>query len=151
MTSLNCIRVLRDCVMEAAISVGPTGCSASLSKGQMSHRLFKFPRGIKINLQPYDSNISKVADAQAFLSKMEALFALVSDEVSMKGRKHLAWEDHRCREGRKHIVSNADRTWGGILSDMHSAMSSNYLLLLANHFMTVILQRNLLPHVDMVA
>jgi hypothetical protein len=38
----------------------------------------------------------------------------VLDEVSMKGRKHFAWEDHRHREGSKRIVSNADCTCGCI-------------------------------------
>jgi hypothetical protein len=114
MTILNCIRVLCGCVMECAASVAPTGCAASLSKGRTSHRSFKFPAGTRISAQPYDSNTFKVADAQAFLNQMEALFALVSDEVSIKGRKHFAREDHRCREGRKHIVSNTDHTWGGI-------------------------------------
>jgi hypothetical protein len=114
MKILNCIRVLRGCVMECAASVAPTGCAASLSKGRTSHRFFKFPTGNRINAQPFDSKTSKIADAQAFLNQMEGIFALVSDEVSMKGRKHFAWEDHRCREGPKHIVSNTDRTWDGI-------------------------------------
>ena len=45
--------------------------------------------------------LQKFSDASTFLRQMEALFALVSDEVSMKGRKHFAWEYHRCGEGRK--------------------------------------------------
>jgi hypothetical protein len=114
MMILNCIRVLRRCVMKSAASVAPTGCATSLSKGRTSHRFFKFPGGNKINAPPYDSKISRIADAQAFLNQMEALFALVLDKVSMKGCKHFAWEDHRCREGGRHIASNADRTWGGI-------------------------------------
>jgi hypothetical protein len=114
MTILNCIRVLRGCVMECAASVALTGCAASLSKGRMSHHFSKVPAGNRISAQPYDSNTSKIADAQAVLNQMTALCALVSDEVSMKGCRHFAWEDHCCREGRKHIVSNTDRTWGGI-------------------------------------
>jgi hypothetical protein len=114
MTILNCIHVLRGCVMECAASIAPTGCAASLSKGRMSHRSFNFPAGNRIRAQPYDSNTSRMADAQAFLNQMEALFAFVSDEVSMKGRKHFAWEDHRCRKGCRHIVSNTNPTWGGI-------------------------------------
>jgi hypothetical protein len=86
MTILNCVRVLRGCVMECAASVAPTGCAASLSKGRTSHRFFKFPAGNRISAQPYDSNTSKIADAQAFLNQMEALIALVLDKVSMKGR-----------------------------------------------------------------
>ena len=101
MTILNCIRLLRGSVMESAASVAPTGCAASLSNGRTSHRFLKFPGGNKINAQPYDLRTSKIADASTFLRQMEALFALVSDEVSMKGRKHFAWEYHRCGEGRK--------------------------------------------------
>jgi hypothetical protein len=114
MMILNCVRALRGCVMECAASVAPAGCAASLFNGRTSHRFFNFPIGNKINKQPYDSKTSKIAHAQAFLNQMEALFALVSDEVSMKGRKHFAWEDHRCREGRRDIASNANCSWGGI-------------------------------------
>jgi hypothetical protein len=75
---------------------------------------FPFSDRKQVNAQPYDSKTAKFANAQAFLNQMESLFALVSDEVSMKGWKHFAWEDHRCREGCRHVPSNADCTWGGI-------------------------------------
>jgi hypothetical protein len=109
MTVLNCIGILPGCFMECAPSVTPTGCAASLSKGQTSHHFFKFPAGNMINAQPYDSKTSKIANAKAFLlNELKALFSLVSDEVSMKGGKHFTWEDHRCREGCKHIVANTN-------------------------------------------
>jgi hypothetical protein len=150
MTILNCIRVLRGGVMECAASVAPTGCAASLSKGRTSHRFFKFPAGNSINAQPYHSNTSKIADAQAFLNQMEAmeaLVALVLDKVSTKGRKHFAWEDHRFREGRKHILSNTDRTWGGIpVRFAFGDVQQLPMLLPAKPFTTVIQPPSRLPH-----
>jgi hypothetical protein len=112
MMILNCIdHVLCGCVMEYAVSVALVGCAASLSKAWTSHRFFNFPRGNKINAQPYNSKHQKLPKHSSIKWK-HSLLLLWMKLVWKAGHKHFAWEDHCHREGCKHIIaSNADHTW----------------------------------------
>ena len=112
-TVLNAIRLVSG-TMAAAQPTAPTGCAASLANGKTLNRFFHFPFGKKVQQPPFDFTNKSTSSVESYLRDMQSLFGYLSDEWSMKSRSSFAWEEHRLSKGRRDLVANADRKFGGV-------------------------------------
>ena len=83
--------------MEHDLATAPTGCAASLFRGQTAPRALKYKCGKKGTYGNLTDDIS-ASSAQAkinFIDTIQKMYVYLKDEHSMDGRSDFAWQEHR--------------------------------------------------------